>query len=135
MDFASNSQHPPCVIEGFVREDMMREYEHLPEGKPFEAGTVFLRGGVAPVVGAYVKVQVSCEPTWNEEFEEEVTYGLMGGHVHTVREDGSVLATVEITNMPAPEALEGVEWDVELVLDEEYANPWVVRSMRPRMAN
>ena len=113
----------------------MREYEHLPEGKPFEVGTVFLRGGVPPVVGAYVKVQVTCKPTWNEEFEEEVAYGLMGGRVHTVRGDGHVVATVEITNMPAPEALEGVEWDVELVFDEEYANPWVVRSMRPRMAN
>lgn len=127
---AATSQHPDCVLEGFVRDDMMREYEGLPPGQPFEVGTVFLHRGVKPVVGAYVKAQITCKPTWNEEFKQDVTYALMGGKVHTVRDEKHVALTMSVTNMPAPAELDVGEWDVELELRSEYAHPWVVTSMR-----
>ena len=135
VPLTEDSQHPACVLEGFVREDMAREYEALPPGKPFDVGTVFLRSGVKPVIGAYVKMQVSCKPTWNKDFKEHVSYALMGGRVHTVREDGHVLATVSVTNMPAPAELDVGDWDVELVFKVELEHPWVMVSMRRRRPN
>lgn len=127
------SQHPSCVLEGFVRDDMAQKYASEPPGKPFEAGTVFLRHGVEPVVGAFVKLQVNCKPEWNKEFEQEVTYALMGGRIHTVHSDKRVSATLSVSNMPATKALDVGEWDVDLVYEEGLQFPWVMVSMRRRV--
>jgi hypothetical protein len=129
------SEHPPCVIEGFVREDVAEEMERLPPGEPFEAGTKFLHRGVVPCIGAFVKMQVVCKPTWNEEFGEDIAWCLMGGRVHTIVAAGHVIAALEVTSLPAPVALEVGEWDVELVYDPDLTHSWVLHGMRLRRAN
>ena len=127
--------YPSCVVEGFVREDMAEAFEHLPPGKPFERGTVFLRRGVKPVVGAYVKMQVTTKPEWNKEFKETVSSALMGGKIHTVKSAKRVVATMEVTNMPASESIDCGEWEVELEFKEEYEHPWVMVGMVKRVVH
>ena len=127
---SKTSEHPLFVIEGFVRDDIMKEYEKLPEGKPFEKGTVFLTSDAVPVVDMYVKISVVCKPVWNKEFGEYVSYALMGGRITKVKGPGRVTVVMSVTNMPAPEELDCGDWEVELVYVEGARFPWVMNSMR-----
>ena len=127
--FAEDSQHPPYILEAFVRNDIMNEYEKLPVGKPFEVGTKFLKRDTVPDVGTFVKVQILCKPVKVPGFPgEKVTGCLMGGRIHTVLGPGRVQATVEATTLPSPLELEA-DWDVELVFRAEFEHPWVVERM------
>ena len=130
-----SSNLPSCVIEGFIREDMAKEFEKLPPGKPFKEGTVFLHRGVKPVVGAYIKAQVTTKPSYNKEFKETVSCALMGGTVHTVKSPTCVVATMGTTNMPAPEEIDCGDWEVELQLEAGRRFPWVIVGMWKRVVN
>jgi hypothetical protein len=121
-------QGPIFVLDGFVPEDTLLEYDRMQEDGRTECESVWLRDGQPPALGQIAKVQLDFDPLWNY-LDEEATWVLLAGPVTEVMSPTRVRAIARPSTDNAPPEAE-CEWELVLRYDRDFDNPWVLESSR-----
>ena len=129
---ATVTQLPSFIAEGFNRDDTTREMAALPTGKPFAAGTRFLYDGQTPEVDMVVKINLTFSRPLRDGWDRRryTTWCLLGGRIHTIIDEQTVIARVFPSTCNTPKELE-CDWEATLVHEDGNSFPWVLHKFIP----